>query len=442
MFRVKWNNIQKPAQRKELPKKAEFPTLVDFALDAVAKNFEHYPQLTGLSDHYREKIIAKTSKELDIRHTALYISDESYWKDACKRWKLNNLEAHGCSWKQTYLEKTIEEMIKNFNDPDEISELISNMKAARHYVFNLRIPGLSYPVDFKLIMNHLPVLNNLTITFGPLVSGMEYNRQLYGMKMNDAYKLTEGIKNSMNLISLSLPGNLIDDDIMKILMNGISYNRSLIELNLSHNRIGNQGARRLAKFIMRNEVLLSLDLTDNGIGYDGSRFLAQALKMNKTLQRLSLKLNNIKDKGGQKFFKDLIENESLIELNVAANTLGPLTAERVADYITDLRCKVQILDISSNHLTGASFTLIKNALAKNTSLREFNVRMNDMLPAQEKELNEIIVRHTLETKNIPFVSKTLYEIKDENSFEENPQGKAEERAESPAGKNVLPKTFQ
>jgi len=56
MFRVKWNNLQKPTQRKELPKKAEFPTLVDFALDAVSKNFQLYPQLSGLSDFYREKV--------------------------------------------------------------------------------------------------------------------------------------------------------------------------------------------------------------------------------------------------------------------------------------------------------------------------------------------------------------------------------------------------
>jgi len=71
---------------------------------------------------------------------------------------------------------------------------------------------------------------------------MEYNRQAFGMKMNDAFKLAEGVKNSLNLLSLSLPGNLIDDDLMKILMNGISYNRTLIDLNLSHNRIGNQGS--------------------------------------------------------------------------------------------------------------------------------------------------------------------------------------------------------
>ena len=102
-------------------------------------------------------------------------------------------------------------------------------------------------------MSQLPVLNNLSITFGPLNTGfkieistlssigMNYNRQLFGMKMNDAFKLAEGVRNSLNLICLSLPGNLIDDDLMKILMNGISYNRSIIELDLAHNRIGNQG---------------------------------------------------------------------------------------------------------------------------------------------------------------------------------------------------------
>lgn len=58
MFTIKYNNIQKPHERKEYPKKAEFPTLVDFALDVVAKNFEYYPDLPGLSEFYREKVIA------------------------------------------------------------------------------------------------------------------------------------------------------------------------------------------------------------------------------------------------------------------------------------------------------------------------------------------------------------------------------------------------
>ena len=56
MFMVKWNNIHKPSEKKEFPKKAEFPTLVDFALEVTAKNFQKYPDLQGLSEHYREKV--------------------------------------------------------------------------------------------------------------------------------------------------------------------------------------------------------------------------------------------------------------------------------------------------------------------------------------------------------------------------------------------------
>ncbi len=41
---------------------------------------------------------------------------------------------------------------------------------------------------------------------------------------------------------------------------------------------------------------------------------------------------------------------------------------------------MQILDVSSNHFTGATYAVIKTSLTKNTSLRDFNVRMNDMLP--------------------------------------------------------------
>lgn len=53
-------------------------------------------------------------------------------------------------------------------------------------------------------------------------------------------------------ITLHLPGNLIDDDLFKFLMQGISFNISLVELNLSHNKIGDQGARRLSKYLIRN----------------------------------------------------------------------------------------------------------------------------------------------------------------------------------------------
>jgi len=50
--------------------------------------------------------------------------------------------------------------------------MLEELKAARNYVFNLKISGFAYPVDMKLVMAHLPVLNNLTIRYGPINVGM------------------------------------------------------------------------------------------------------------------------------------------------------------------------------------------------------------------------------------------------------------------------------
>lgn len=41
--------------------------------------------------------------------------------------------------------------------------------------------------------------------------------------------------------SLSLPSNLIDDDLLRLLMTGINLDISIVELNLSHNKIGDKG---------------------------------------------------------------------------------------------------------------------------------------------------------------------------------------------------------
>lgn len=59
------------------------------------------------------------------------------------------------------------------------------------------------------------------------------------MKLSQAAELGEAIsKTCNNMLSLSLPSNLIDDDLLRFLMAGINMNISLIEINLSHNRIG------------------------------------------------------------------------------------------------------------------------------------------------------------------------------------------------------------
>ena len=86
----------------------------------------------------------------------------------------------------------------------------------------------------------MPILTNLTITYGMKNPGMEYTRQCLGIKLSEAANLGQAIEKSSYLLSLSLSANMIDDDLSKFIMGGVSHNISLIELNLSHNKLGTE----------------------------------------------------------------------------------------------------------------------------------------------------------------------------------------------------------
>ncbi len=127
--------------------------------------------------------------------------------------------------------------------------------------------------NIKTLFKYLPNLANLTITFGAKHVDMEYERQLFGMKMSEAQVFKECIKNTTSLTYLSLPGNLIDDDLMTILTKGLILNKTITQLDLSHNKIGSSGARKIAKYVLQSKILTHLNLCDNQLNYEASRFL-------------------------------------------------------------------------------------------------------------------------------------------------------------------------
>jgi hypothetical protein len=68
--------------------------------------------------------------------------------------------------------------------------------------------------------------------------GMTYDRTLFGMKLTDCRCLAQALTCCETLTQLSLAGNCLDDDKVRMLASGLMDNISITHLDLSHNKVG------------------------------------------------------------------------------------------------------------------------------------------------------------------------------------------------------------
>ena len=65
---------------------------------------------------------------------------------------------------------------------------------------------------------------------------MSYDRAMFGMKLPDCRSLAKTLEKSEALVSLALPGNLLEDDKIRMIASGLVDNHSVTNLDLSHNK--------------------------------------------------------------------------------------------------------------------------------------------------------------------------------------------------------------
>lgn len=284
--------------------------------------------------------------------------------------------------------------------------------ATRNFIFNLDIEELPSHLDLRYIFRNVPCISKFRVSYGAKHLGSEYDRSLFGMRMNDAASITKCIKNAQCLTSLSLPCNLIDDELVRMLTKGFLYNKTIIELDLSHNRIGDHGARRIAKYLFHSDVLLSLNLSDNQIQYEGSRCLGQALRNNRSLQVLNLKHNRLDDRSGAKMCNDLQQNGVVRSLNLSSNSLSTLFCEKLADLLQndtslldlDISCNVLIDNEAEDAIKEEMMRAVERlraVLVMGCALLKLDLRNNGLNRHLEKEITEIVLKHDLDLKDIP-----------------------------------------
>mmetsp|Transcript_69935 Transcript_69935/g.138501 ORF Transcript_69935/g.138501 Transcript_69935/m.138501 type:complete len:565 (+) Transcript_69935:15-1709(+) len=334
------------------------PSLVQVCLKRVAQNFLTFDNAVlqqKLNRKQFEDVYAMLDLDMSLPHAATRIGDENYWKRRTQRKYRNaQVEKHGMSWKQTFLELELQDALERVpitvesNDP-EMLMLKQQVVQSRLHIFQLKIGQLPSHIDLSFVFDSLPALCSFTITYGNRRLGMDYERAMFGMKITDARNLARNIRVSQTLVSLALPCNMIDDELVKVLMGGLSYGVMLTSLDLSHNKIGDRGARRLASLLDPQFCLQTLDLSDNQIHANGCMHLGAHLAENVTCEVVNLRLNRCEDNGVSHLFQDLCDNHYLRTLNISCNEL----TERCLPYMSTLfqtNSTLEELDLGANPL--------------------------------------------------------------------------------------------
>ena len=389
----------------------ELIPLSEIALKAVAANYLMYKeQLKDLEPKYRNKIYDLMTVEYDIEDMYPFIDYEPFWERACRnKYKSDDCSISGNSWKQLYVETYVKELIANFKADTEDQEALDNLKRVcdmiKYSVFNLDIPTFSYKFDISFIPQYFVNLTNLSLKYSPILKenrtrdvftknlepiGDEYSQ--FGMRIPDLKKFCILITDLSYFLTLSLQGNLVDDEMVKWLVPGLITNQTLRHLDLSNNRITGKGMIKICSYLVRTKALLSINLNNNLIGGDSSYAIGLVLKENTKLRVMLLGMNRLDDESGGRILKMLCFNNYLDELDLSANQLGE---ESVKFLLIALKGNSTIKKIDLRH----NEMVINDEIIKVTEahplLTELNLHHTGSDEEKIKKLDALLIKKSV-----------------------------------------------
>ena len=401
----------------------ELIPLSEIAIKAVSANYLMYKeQLSELEPKYRNKIYDLMSVDYDIEDLYPFIDYEPFWERACRnKYKSDDCSISGNSWKQLYVETFVKELIANFKADSEDQEALDHLKKVcdmiKYSVFNLDIPTFSYKFDISFIPQYFVNLTNLSLKYSPILKevrtrdvftknlepiGDEYSQ--FGMRIPDLKKFCILITDLSYFLTLSLQGNLVDDEMIKWLVPGLITNQTLRHLDLSNNRITGKGMIKICSYLVRTKALLSINLNNNLIGGDSSYAVGLVLKENTKLRIMLLGMNRFDDESGGRILKMLCFNNYLDEIDLSANQLGEETLKFLQIALKGNNT-IKKIDLRHNEIT-INDEIIKIAEA-HPLLTELNFHHTTSEEQKIKELDAILVKKAVKLHLAQVKGKSL-----------------------------------
>lgn len=395
--------------------KPELKPLAEIALKVVADNYLLYKELKGLDEKHKIKVYELMSVDYQIEDIFPYIDYEPFWKRACEfRFKDLDISNPQAKWKQLYAENHIQNLISHYTTnytEEDMDYLIRVCQMVKDYIFNLTIPTFCYKFEISFIPQYFTNLNKLYLKYSPILiehkergnfytSGLEPIEDEYlafGIRVPDLKNFCLLIPNLKNFKSLSLQGNLVDDEMIKCLVPGLISNPILEDLDLSNNHITEQGMIKICSYLIKTTALKSLNLTNNLIGGESSYAIGLVLKENTKLKSLNLSMNRFDDLNGAILMKMLAFNTDLEELNLSSNLLGEETMKHLQASL-EVNTTIQVINLSYNEEVRMNDEL-KELVETHPLLIEFNIHHTKNKTEEEaNKLDAVLIKKAIKLK--------------------------------------------
>ncbi len=230
------------------------------------------------------------------------------------------------------------------------------------------------------------------------------------------YALSQLLRNNMTLEYFHLEANQVESDAIQAIASILKRNASLqsFTCSLINNELTTDDIASLADMLLENKSLKELNLYATGITAEKTKLLATALEKNPTLKKLNLASNEIFDEGAMAIANALSHNTNLTELNLSdcrignngiktlfsalkqnttmqTITLCRLTTESIqslSEMIMENKGLQKLnLPLYTSQFNIEQIQLLLDAVKKNNSLREINIRDDD--GKLKNEINEI-----------------------------------------------------
>eukprot|EP01116_Phalansterium_solitarium_P022683 TRINITY_DN757_c0_g1_i2.p1 TRINITY_DN757_c0_g1~~TRINITY_DN757_c0_g1_i2.p1 ORF type:complete len:477 (+),score=201.30 TRINITY_DN757_c0_g1_i2:70-1500(+) len=416
-------------------------TLAELCVQTLVSSFAETPRdfiNSPLPDKFKLRIAQRLPVELDLALAARYVTapgeaSERYWQRrtqhaafACAA----DTSRHGHSWRRTFFEQKIRDELERFTVSMELDELLAVLSVAQEHVVELRLSQLPSHVDLRLLLQRLPRLRRLELSYGARELGTEYEYSAFGMHDADCASLRAALLaaalpptspsaesatpatpaadrtatdraatpssaraavtavggggGGARLERLALRNTLLDDAKLAALAPGLAACATLTELDLSHNLIGDAGLRALADALCASGVGVSLEtlnVGNNALTDQSGAELGRLLAAHGRLRELAAPLNELRSSGIQALAQPLASHRRLQRLILSSCSIGNAAVETLVPLLRQHSSEAALthVDLSGNEIDdahGRQLAALVSGSGKMPSLQQIDLRRN------------------------------------------------------------------